>query len=216
MKFNPKKLLISRRENGLTQEDLARAVGVSRNTIILWENGRSEPDAYNLIRIEKALNKPQAELFDEEYSSVRETREQYGCGDVDIRSIKPLTSDNVITLPILASIPAGLPEYDDKDVESFAQIPRYLFPGADFIIHCCGSSMEPDIHKDDYCVVRKETVPINGKIMLVKTEDGFTIKRVVKNGNSVELHAQNGGTKIIRPKQLLIIGAVIGYWRKMD
>ena len=109
--------------------------------------------------------------------------------------------DNVIILPLLAGIPAGLPDYSEKDIESFAQVPRYLFPGADFIIHCCVNSIEPEIEKGSFCVIRKETEPLNHHLMLVKTGDGFTITRIPH--------------KIIRSKELKIIGEVIGTWNRI-
>jgi len=213
-KFNAQNLMIARREKKLTQDDLAIQIDVARATIINWESGRFEPDAYNMGKLSKALDKPTSYFKDTDLM-IKEPSAKYG-SDVDLRSIKALTPDNVINLPLLASIPAGLPDYSDKDIESFTRIPRYLFPGADFIIHCCGDSMEPEIGKGAYCVIKKETQALNNRIMLVKTEDGFTIKRVIKKGNTIELHPTNGNYKVIKPKELKIIGEVIGTWKRIS
>lgn len=48
MNFN-EKLQCLRKENGLSQENLAEALHISRQAITKWENGQSYPDLENLI-----------------------------------------------------------------------------------------------------------------------------------------------------------------------
>ena len=50
MQFN-EKLSIHRKKNGLSQEDLADKLGVSRQAISRWELGSTMPDATNLLQI---------------------------------------------------------------------------------------------------------------------------------------------------------------------
>lgn len=45
------KLKTARMNAGMTQEQVAETVGVSRQTISNWENGRSLPDVMSLIKI---------------------------------------------------------------------------------------------------------------------------------------------------------------------
>lgn len=45
------KLQVLRRERGLSQENLAEIIGISRQAIAKWECGRSYPDVNNLIKI---------------------------------------------------------------------------------------------------------------------------------------------------------------------
>ena len=50
-KYNIKRLRI---ENGLTQEELARSIGVSQSAVYLWENGKSEKlwrKTYDLVTV---------------------------------------------------------------------------------------------------------------------------------------------------------------------
>ena len=42
-----------RREKNLGQVDLAKAIGVSKGVISLWENGLREPNMYSLILLAK-------------------------------------------------------------------------------------------------------------------------------------------------------------------
>lgn len=49
------KLIQRRRERGMTQEDLAERLSVSRQTISKWENGECMPDADKFIRLSDIL-----------------------------------------------------------------------------------------------------------------------------------------------------------------
>lgn len=52
-----------RSEAGLTQADLAAAVGVTRKTINTVENGVFTPSALLALKISKALGKPVEQVF---------------------------------------------------------------------------------------------------------------------------------------------------------
>jgi putative transcriptional regulator len=57
------RLRVARAERDLSQEELARAVGVSRNTIGSIESGRYTPSALLAFRIAAALDTPINRLF---------------------------------------------------------------------------------------------------------------------------------------------------------
>ena len=59
-------------------------------------------------------------------------------------------------------------------------------------------------------VAKKIDVPLNNKNMLVKTENGFTIKRIKVVDGKIELHYLNPSGKKITPKEVKIIGKVVG------
>ena len=61
-----KKLKIARVENDLSQEDLANAVGVTRQTIGLIESGNYNPTLRLCVAICKVLHKTLNDLFWEE------------------------------------------------------------------------------------------------------------------------------------------------------
>lgn len=52
-KYNIKRLRI---ENGLTQEELAKEVGVSQSAIYLWENGKTDITGGCIVLLAKVLN----------------------------------------------------------------------------------------------------------------------------------------------------------------
>jgi len=48
----------------MTQEELARKVGVSRQTIIAIEKGKYTPSVYLALKIARVLNKKVEEIFE--------------------------------------------------------------------------------------------------------------------------------------------------------
>ena len=45
-----------RLDNNLTQDDFAEKLGVTRQTVSSWENGRSYPDIENIVKISEIFN----------------------------------------------------------------------------------------------------------------------------------------------------------------
>lgn len=78
-----KKIQEERKRRKMTQEDLAKAIGIKQQTICAYENGKIEPKLERLIVISAALNVP-VELFlpDElnENEMVRKIKEEYDRG----------------------------------------------------------------------------------------------------------------------------------------
>lgn len=63
MQLKNKKLKIARMENDMNQQQLADAVGVTRQTIVMIESGNYNPTLNLCISICKALGKTLDELF---------------------------------------------------------------------------------------------------------------------------------------------------------
>lgn len=57
-------ILQTRREKGLSQEQLAEALDVSRQTVSRWENGERVPASDNLARLSQVLGVPMESLLD--------------------------------------------------------------------------------------------------------------------------------------------------------
>ena len=64
------KLVKLRKMKGLTQDDFASAVGVSRQAVYKWESGQSYPEVAKLIEIKMLLGISIDDLLDESYEVV--------------------------------------------------------------------------------------------------------------------------------------------------
>lgn len=194
---------------------LASKLNISTASVANWFSGRNYPTEENIKKI--------ANIYNFDIDEVRrafypyDDKQEQNKTDY-LREVEavPLTPNNTIQLPILADVPAGLPEYSDRDVEMFVDIPRFLFPGADFIVRCIGDSLEPKIHRGDFCVIRKMQEPLDGRAMLVKTESGACMKVIRKIKDVVELRSTNPKYKPFTAKELTIVGLIIGHWSRDD
>lgn len=192
------------KEAGLTQQKLADKLGITNPVVNVWVTGKRNPTIESLKKIAAATNKP--------YSYFIET-------DEFVQEVKavPLTKTNTIQLPILADVPAGLPEFSDRDVEMFVDIPRFMFPQADYVVRCIGDSLEPKIHKGDFCVIRTMREAIDGRAMLVRTENGSCMKVIKKVKDGLpQLCSTNPKYKPFTPKIIDVLGLIIGHWSRDD
>ncbi len=72
MRFQ-EKLISLRKANGLTQEQLAEKLNVSRQAVSRWESGDSAPDMYNLSAICRCFGVSSDYLINDDFSSDEDT-----------------------------------------------------------------------------------------------------------------------------------------------
>lgn len=190
------------------QAKLSKDLSLTEAAVTNWFGGKNYPTDENIRKIAALYALSEAEVRAAFYET-----------DEFAPSVKavPLTPNNTVTLPILADVPAGLPEYSDRDVEMFVDIPRWLFPGGDFVVKCIGDSLEPEIRKGDYCVIRKMSEPLDCKPMLVKTDSGICMK-VIRKGKEghIWLCSINPKYQPFSSGSLTIIGLILGRWNRTD
>ena len=201
--MSDKKLLLKIKnlmaERNINQSDLAKELGITRGVVSGWFRGVRNPKRETIEKIANVLKVPLAQLLIDE--------------EIDTSTIQPLNDTTTMKLPILTTVVCGKPDYctiDEQVIDDFAEVPKKLFPDSDFIVRCVGESMLPEIPPQAYCIIKKIDVPLNNKNMLVKTENGYTIKRIKVIDGKVELHFLNPSGKKITPKEVKIIGKVVG------
>lgn len=62
-KFIAEKIKNAREQLGLTQEELGKLIGISKQSISSWEKGRNLPDILNIDKIANLSGKNLAEFF---------------------------------------------------------------------------------------------------------------------------------------------------------
>ena len=95
-----KRLRELRVKNEMSQEDVARAIGVSPQAISKWETGKSDPDISNLISISSLFRVPVDELLDQE-SRYREWEAKWQAvvGSADGKKRLSVLKDAVAAFP---------------------------------------------------------------------------------------------------------------------
>ena len=78
----PDKIIKLRKATGISQEELAERLNVSRQAISRWENGSALPDAQNILQISKLFGVTADYLLNDDYES-----------DSDIPAVKTATQE---------------------------------------------------------------------------------------------------------------------------
>ena len=94
------KIVRLRKSNGMSQEELADKLGVSRQAISRWEMGTAMPDATNILQLSRLFQVTTDYLLNDEYQS-----------DNDLPKVKEVKTDGIhqimiflITLEVMVLI----------------------------------------------------------------------------------------------------------------
>ena len=80
----PDKIVGLRKSNGMSQENLAEKLDVSRQAISRWESGAAMPDANNILQLSKLFDVTTDYLLNDDYQS-----------DNDLPKVKEVQNDNL-------------------------------------------------------------------------------------------------------------------------
>lgn len=201
-----------RKARGMTQEDLASALGVAKSTISMYEQGNRETNREGLESIADYFNVDLNRLLGRTVGQNVE---------IDLSGLR--YPSNVIPLPqmmkvpIIGDIACGEPIYAEERYGDFAEINPGL--KCDFALYAKGDSMIDAGIEDGYLVfIRKQDTVENGEIAAVILDDEATLKRVRRiPGGMIMLEACNpdyepifiggeGETRVVR-----ILGKAVAF-----
>lgn len=199
-----------RKERGLTQDQLAALLGVSRSTIGMYETGSREPDFETSEAIADVFN------VDMDYLMGRSNVErQFPVTAPPIPSgFDPLP--DMVEIPLVGRIACGEPITAEENLEGYVSAPAMWH--ATFALLCRGGSMEPTICDGDLVAIKKDVQIENGQIVAVRIGDEATLKRVYIHKDYIELRPENPAyTSIILRKEeiseVAIEGLAVGLCR---
>lgn len=160
----------------MKQSDLAMRLKVKQNTISNWENNRTEPDAESLHKI--------SEIFGVSIDYILGSSQVLGS-----------SSGGVLRVPVLGSVPAGIPIEAIEDIVDWEEIPASMCSGGKeyFALSVKGDSMWPDYLPGDIVILRKSERCDSGDVCVVYV-NGFdaTLKQVkLAEDGSVTLQPRN-------------------------
>ncbi len=131
--------------------------------------------------------------------------------DVTYRSKKEL-----VNVPIVGKVTAGQPILAVENIEDIFPLPvDYIHNSDVFILTVQGESMvNAGILDGDYVIVNQQNYADNGDIVVALLDDEATIKRFYKEKNYIRLQPENPFMDPILARNVVILGKVIGVFRK--
>ena len=176
-----KDLISSKRKSlGYSMEDVAKQVGVSKQTVQKWESGKIENMRRSSIAaLSKVLDIPIADLM----GWKREPS-----------NLVLLDQSKVRMLPTYESVSAGFGALASSQIVTYT--PVFIQCDAEAVDSLCinvkGNSMYPKIEDGDLVVVRKQSSVDNGQIAVVLIDgDEGLVKKVYYGNGWIELVSIN-------------------------
>lgn len=177
------KLKSIRLNRHMSQDDLSKILGTSKQVISRYENGLTTPKIDVAVRYAKKLHLPVNFLVDNAIETLH---------DAELESARAAPYKPTHKIPILGRIPAGAPMYADENIDGYTY--TELNGGAEyFALRVQGDSMNAArIHDGDLLIVRRQSFVDNGQIavVLVDGEDA-TVKIFSHDGDMITLLPQS-------------------------
>ena len=122
-----------------------------------------------------------------------------------------------IDIPIIGDVTAGEPILAIEHIEDTFPIPLEIAErGSLFMLQVRGDSMiDAGILDGDYVVVKQQNDASNGDIVIALIDNEATVKRFFKEKNHIRLQPENQTMSPILLNNVIILGKVIGLYRKI-
>lgn len=165
-------------ERGIEQVQIVDALGTTASTVSDWVNGKKYPRVDAMQRLADFLGVRMSDLTGDRSSTQR--------SPFSYKNILPVER---FTVPMLGSVAAGEPIYDEADFDT--RIPAGHALKCDFALTVKGDSMEPGIKDGDVILVRDQQNILDGRVAVVAIGDEVTLKHVYRTRNGVTLVSDN-------------------------
>ena len=186
-----KTLKTLRNSRNISATKLSEDLNIHRGSLSNWETGRRTPDSEMLLKIANYFN------VSVDYLLGNDT------DDTDlfnlkgyVRFLKKVKDNEMVKIPVLGAIRAGLPLYADENIIDYEDVHQEeLMMGEEtFFLEVKGDSMiNARIYEGDRVRIRKQNhLDNNGDIMAVRVNgDEATLKRVYLQENGIALISEN-------------------------
>lgn len=125
-------------------------------------------------------------------------------------------NDDVVHIPIVGKVTAGLPINAIQNIEDYFPFRKGKIDDNSFMLEVQGESMiQVGIFDGDYVIVRQQPEAENGEIVVALTEnDEATVKTFYREKDHVRLQPENATMEPLIFKQVKILGKVVGVFRR--
>ncbi len=127
-------------------------------------------------------------------------------------SVKKRLESETVKLPLLGFVPAGGPVDSEEYIEGWYDVGPDISKGgkSTFILKVRGESMiDAGIHDGDLVIVDGKKPAKNFDIVVALVDNQNTVKRYIKDGSKIYLHAENKAFEDIYPEGELVIQGVV-------
>lgn len=164
-------LKAARKAKGLTQTEVAQAIGLTQNGYSYWENGKAKIDKDQILKL--------AALF--------EVSVDYLLGNTEV----PVSSG--VRIPVLGDVAAGIPIEAITDIVDYEEIDTALARTGEFFgLRIKGASMEPRMREGDVVIVRQQDTADTGDTVVVLVNgDSATVKKIKYGQDGITLLPTN-------------------------
>lgn len=173
-------------DRGLTQDELAKILGIARTTLASWEIDRREPDYAMLQKL--------ADVFGVSVDYLL-GRNKIIADALIVAEPKAVYSVNQMAkIPVLGVIRAGIPIFAQQNIIGWEDIPAdEVKDGEYFYLQVTGDSMiDAHIFPGSRVLIRRQEYVENGQIAVVLVNSNeATLKRVKWADEKVILYAAN-------------------------
>ena len=188
------------KEQNMSMSELARRVGIAKSAISRYFNGTRELPLNRIEDFARALHTTSHILL----------------------GVEPETQKG-IQIPVLGTVPAGIPITAVEDILDYEEIPKsWENQGEFFGLKIKGDSMYPTLENGDVVIVKKQSTADNGDTVIVMVNgDDATCKRYERSETGIMLIPNNNAyapafytNEEIETLPLTIIGKVVELRRK--
>lgn len=126
-----------------------------------------------------------------------------------------LVRREVVNVPIIGTVAAGIPLLAVENVENYFPIPAEYMPNQEvFMLKVKGESMiNAGIFDGDNVLVQKQSTASNGDMVVALVEDSATVKTFYKEDGYYRLQPENDSMEPIIVQDVMILGKVFGVFR---
>lgn len=214
-----KKLKELRNIEGWTQEEVAKKLGVSKQTYSHYENEKRTPGLEMIQKLADVYQVDMGKIFSNRPDIVN--REGDATYTVEVKAnSKP---DTLPLIPILGTIAAGAPILAEQNILGYAPAPPMmkLQDRNVFYLEIKGESMNREFPNGSFVLVERDVQVENGEIAaLLVNGDEATVKKINRKDNILTLipmsHDESYFPEAINLEttEVKILGKVIGAFKQ--
>ena len=136
----------------------------------------------------------------------------------DLESNLHIELNNIISIPILGEVAAGIPIEINEDYKGLIDLPSEWINSANdtFALTVTGDSMKDmGIDRGDKVIVHRQNTAVNGDVVIAVINNEATMKKFSLMGGSVLLISENSAYEpiMMKAEDVIINGKVIGFMK---